>query len=204
MAAGDDNDLNTIEMGWRVVPALGYNDPRIFIYWTRDNYGSTGCYNLDCPGFVQTIPQAYIGGKYLNISAYDGVQFDADYDVRLDPQTNNWWITVMGSPQGYYPSQIFTKMATAADILGWGGETRDNVDEYYDTPTQMGNGHLPTEGFRKACYMTSMTYIDNNDAEITPTAHDLDPVATADLCYDLNFDGTNPLFMYFGGPGCPK
>ncbi|KAJ1277143.1 hypothetical protein BS78_05G272000 [Paspalum vaginatum] len=55
------NDLNTIEAGWQVYPGMyGDRNPRLFIYWTRDAYQSTGCYNL-CSGFVQTNNQIAIG-----------------------------------------------------------------------------------------------------------------------------------------------
>jgi hypothetical protein len=51
-----DSSLNTAEVGSQVYPAFhpSYNPlaPHLFIYWTRDAYQSTGCYNLDCVGFV--------------------------------------------------------------------------------------------------------------------------------------------------------
>ncbi|KAL9243677.1 hypothetical protein vseg_017535 [Gypsophila vaccaria] len=204
LGKGGDKDLNSIEIGWRIVPSLGHNDARIFTYWTRDNYGTTGCYNMDCPGFVQTIPTTVLGGTLPNISAYDGVQFDIEYGIRLDVQTNNWWVTVMGSPQGYYPSTLFTTLQNGADILGWGGQGTDNMDAYYDTPTQVGSGHYPEEGRGKACYMTGITYLDNNGAEITPGSGDLSPLVTDSWCYDLIVDRSNPPFVFFGGPGCKK
>ncbi|KAJ1277109.1 hypothetical protein BS78_05G269000 [Paspalum vaginatum] len=60
----DNNDLNTIEVGWQVYPVLyGDNSTRLFIFWTRDAYETTGCYNLSCSGFVQTNNQIVIGGS---------------------------------------------------------------------------------------------------------------------------------------------
>ncbi|CDP16449.1 unnamed protein product [Coffea canephora] len=45
-----NSDLNVIEAGWHV----SFNENKFFIYWTRNNFRSTGCYNLLCPGFAQT------------------------------------------------------------------------------------------------------------------------------------------------------
>ncbi len=49
-----DSSLNTAEVGSQVYPAFhpSYDPlaPHLFIYWTRDAYQSTGCYNLDCMG----------------------------------------------------------------------------------------------------------------------------------------------------------
>ncbi|KAL3676510.1 hypothetical protein R1sor_026458 [Riccia sorocarpa] len=50
IAAGsyDEKNLNTIEVGWQVYERLYQNkDPHFFIFWTRDGYKSTGCYNLN-------------------------------------------------------------------------------------------------------------------------------------------------------------
>ncbi|CAN6373638.1 unnamed protein product [Urochloa humidicola] len=56
------NELNTVEAGWHVFPRLyGDNNTRLSIYWTRDGYNKTGCYNLRCPGFIQTNNQIAIG-----------------------------------------------------------------------------------------------------------------------------------------------
>ncbi|THU71664.1 hypothetical protein C4D60_Mb04t03860 [Musa balbisiana] len=66
------NDLNTIEAGWQVLYGNGY--PRFFIYWTADAYQSTGCYDLTCPGFVQTNNDIVVGGSINPTSTYDGEQ----------------------------------------------------------------------------------------------------------------------------------
>ncbi|CAN6373210.1 unnamed protein product [Urochloa humidicola] len=73
-----NNDLNTIEAGWQVYPAMyGDDSTRLFIYWTRDAYGKTGCYNL-CQGFVQTNNQFAIGGSLSPVSIYGGSQYEID------------------------------------------------------------------------------------------------------------------------------
>ncbi|KAF2607555.1 hypothetical protein F2Q68_00043192 [Brassica cretica] len=62
LVAGPPSNLNTIEFGWQVYPGrYGDDNARFFIYWTADGYRS-GCYNLDCPGFVP-VNQAYVLGE---------------------------------------------------------------------------------------------------------------------------------------------
>ncbi|MDT7542074.1 MAG: hypothetical protein QOE33_1978, partial [Acidobacteriota bacterium] len=62
---GGGGDLETVEGGWQVYRDL-YGDWRahLFIYFTPDNYGNGGCYNLSCNGFVQVNNTVYIGGDF--------------------------------------------------------------------------------------------------------------------------------------------
>uniref|UniRef100_J3M3F5 Neprosin PEP catalytic domain-containing protein n=1 Tax=Oryza brachyantha TaxID=4533 RepID=J3M3F5_ORYBR len=80
-----NKDLNTIEAGWQVYPKI-YGDyrTRLFIYWTRDAYNRTGCYNLVCSGFIQTNKQIVLGGSLTHISTYGGAQYAQDYFVWKD------------------------------------------------------------------------------------------------------------------------
>eukprot|EP00850_Spirogloea_muscicola_P026526 SM008035S22601 [mRNA] locus=s8035:275:540:+ [translate_table: standard] len=42
----------------------------------RDAYKTTGCYNLDCSGFIQTNNAVFIGGKISPVSSYAGAQYE--------------------------------------------------------------------------------------------------------------------------------
>src|SRR5208337_1734516 len=69
-------NLQTLECGWQVYPAM-YGDakPHLFIYWTADDYNTTGCYNLTCNAFVQT-GTAYAPGMALSpTSVSSGAQY---------------------------------------------------------------------------------------------------------------------------------
>ncbi|KAE9584959.1 putative neprosin [Lupinus albus] len=65
------NDVNSIEIGAQVNPTLnGDNKTRLFVSWTNDEYRTTGCYNLLCPGFVQVNNQIVLGSYFDPISSY--------------------------------------------------------------------------------------------------------------------------------------
>ena len=72
---GSDSNKETIEGGWQKYRDL-YGDwrSRLFIYFTPDNYGSGGCYNLTCGAFVQVNNSVYIGGGFTNYSSHGGPQ----------------------------------------------------------------------------------------------------------------------------------
>ena len=62
---GSGKNTQTVEGGWQVYPAkYGTSKAVTFIYWTADNYVRTGCYNLDCAGFVQTNSKWPLGGAW--------------------------------------------------------------------------------------------------------------------------------------------
>nr|XP_027124146.1 uncharacterized protein LOC113740823 [Coffea arabica] len=77
VVGGGGSSTNTIEAGWTVDADIFVdNKPRLFTYWTRHHYGSTGCYNVGCPGFVQTSKKMALGANISPVSTYPGPQFD--------------------------------------------------------------------------------------------------------------------------------
>nr|CAD1830847.1 unnamed protein product [Ananas comosus var. bracteatus] len=96
VAAGSyaKSNINTIEVGWQAYPQLyGDNKTRLFIYWTSDAYVTTGCYNLKCPGFMQTNKQVVLGGPIAPVSTYSGKQSEKTFHVWKDPNSGNWWLS---------------------------------------------------------------------------------------------------------------
>ncbi|XP_045809852.1 uncharacterized protein LOC123904207 [Trifolium pratense] len=64
---GDGN--NKITVGWHVSPQLYKNGATHFYStWTSQNY-KNGCYNMLCPGFVQTNRAYYLGSSISNTSS---------------------------------------------------------------------------------------------------------------------------------------
>ncbi|XP_058068901.1 protein neprosin-like isoform X2 [Magnolia sinica] len=184
---GPQDQLNTIEAGW-----------------SADGYQKTGCYNILCPGFVLVSRDVAVGAIIQPTSTYNGAQMEVPLLVFKDASTGNWWLAYGNNnvQVGYWPKSIFTSLADSAAALAWGGEV-------YTPPgsrsPEMGSGHFPDEGLRKACYMRLLRFVDNEN-----TLRDIPNKVTLfeDIpqCYKV-IDGGNYLGgvwgrnIYFGGPG---
>ncbi|TVU02699.1 hypothetical protein EJB05_51769, partial [Eragrostis curvula] len=199
-------DLNTIEAGWQVSQDIyGDNNTRIFIYWTRDAYQTTGCYNLRCSGFIQTSNQIAIGGSISPVSIYNGSQYDINIYIRKDPKDGNWWLQLNSYVLGYWPGFIFSHLADNASSINWGGEVYS--PDANQTTTPMGSGHFPEEGFGKASYIKNIQVLDSSNNLKSPSNISL--IARQPNCYNvLNSNNSDwGTYIYFGGPGknpnCP-
>ncbi|WVZ51527.1 hypothetical protein U9M48_002666 [Paspalum notatum var. saurae] len=197
-----NNDLNTIEVGWQVYPQMyGDNCPKLFIYWTRDAYQTTGCYDLKCSGFVQTNNNIAFGVSQLTpLSTYGGSQYDINILVWKDPATGNWWLQISNEDIGYWPSSIFTNLASSASSVTWGGEVFSS--DAGQTSTQMGSGHLPNEGFGKASYIRNIQVVDASNTLRSPSSLGL--FASRPNCYNVEMGGAGTnwgTYFYYGGPG---
>ncbi|CAI8583406.1 unnamed protein product [Vicia faba] len=209
VAGTPGKDLNSIETGWQVYPQL-YGDyhTRFFIYWTGDDYKSTGCYNLMCPGFVQTNKKYVIGGTISTISTYKGKQYSMPLKILKDNKTGNWWLGYgYGSENliGYWPSKLFTHLKHAANEVNFGGEIVNFKTTGSHTSTVMGSGNFPEEGFGKAAYIKNMQVIDD-DYNLIPLKNPRHIVSNF-YCYRTVQGDTNPKWgyhIYFGGHGKGK
>ncbi|EAZ36623.1 hypothetical protein OsJ_20969 [Oryza sativa Japonica Group] len=187
----------------QVYPAMyGDDKTRLFIYWTRDAYNETGCYNLACSGFIQTNPQFVIGGSISPVSTYGDTQYEYDYLVWKDPAGGNWWLQVQGNNVGYWPSSIFTLLQTGvADSVEWGGEVNSP-----QITTPMGSGHFPEEGFGKATYSRAIQVVDSSNNLKPPNGVGL--IAPLPSCYNVMTGSSSTTswgtYIYYGGPGCPQ
>jgi Neprosin len=92
---------------WEVAPGpTGWDttDPVLFIYWTADKYTTTGCYNAQCAGFVQT------NSEYIflqSLQPYSTTR-NPNIGISIEWQLNsgNWWFSINGDNIGYYPTLI--------------------------------------------------------------------------------------------------
>ncbi|KAL5063400.1 hypothetical protein RYX36_025137 [Vicia faba] len=212
VAGTSGKDLNSIEIGWQafifmqVYPHL-YGDyrTRFFIYWTADDYKKTGCYNLVCSGFVQTNKNYAIGGAINQISTYNGVQYSMNLKVLKHNYTGHWWLVAgpgAGTLIGYWPSNLFTHLKSAADEVNFGGEIVNIKTTGSHTSTAMGSGNFPDEGFRKAAYIRNLQVIDG-DNNLKPFKNPKYGL-TNFFCYSILQGNTNPNWgyhIYFGGHG---
>ncbi|XP_047341272.1 uncharacterized protein LOC124944965 [Impatiens glandulifera] len=156
------NNLNSIEVGWAVNP-ITYKDKetRLFIYWTNDGYSRTGCYDLNCKGFVQTSSTHALGMEIKPVSTFGGESRVIPINVFKDKMGDKWWLQVLGSIVGYWPAVIFPDLKNNANLVEWGGEILNRKNDGYHTTTQMGSGKFPEKGFSQSCYIHSLKVLDD-------------------------------------------
>ncbi|XP_023639384.1 uncharacterized protein LOC111830904 [Capsella rubella] len=196
-------DLNTVEIGWQVLPKL-YKDnkPRLFLFWTGNAY-KTGCYNVRCPGFIQTSSSIVIGGPISSVSSLGGRQFEITIHVWKDRQYGNWWLSLGPNNElvGYWPAEIFTTLADHAEVAQWGGEIVNSRPFDRHTMTQMGSGRFPDEGFGRSSYFRNLQTVDINNS--LQRVQDVKSITTNPESYsvkDLYTEEWKTHFFY-GGPG---
>ncbi|KAL8241715.1 hypothetical protein R6Q59_012017 [Mikania micrantha] len=204
LAAGSyvDSSINTIEAGWQVCPVIyGDHRTRLFIYWTSDAYKKTGCYNLDCPGFVQTSNKYVIGGSLSGISQMYGIQYELTIQIWKGGANGDWWMQVNGENIGYWPSSLFKGLRRSAQNIQWGGEVVNSRKLGLHTTTQMGSGQFPGQGYGRASYVRNILTLDRPNAPFT-TPKDVNTDHQPN-CYDILTASDNNWgrFFYFGGPG---
>ncbi|KAL4179655.1 hypothetical protein AMTRI_Chr13g88370 [Amborella trichopoda] len=84
--------------GWYVKPSLfGDNRTRLFVSWNKVGSQTTGCYNLFCPGFIQTNSKAVLGA-YLSPITWSSAE-----DINI----------------GYWPASVFTNLQVPEAGVGW-------------------------------------------------------------------------------------
>ena len=195
----------TIEAGWQVYPdKWGGSNAALFIYYTTKGYTSgSGCYNVDCSGFVQVANNVYLGGGFDHYSATGATQWGFELQYKRDPRNGNWWLFYRGPgawiPVGYYPHALFGagQLANNAEKVAYGGE-----DSGKPTALQMGSGAFAATGFANAAYQHTAFYIDTKvvsqwaalSAEVTDTS-----------CYTADIGASSGpwgVFLFFGGPSC--
>ncbi|MQL74845.1 hypothetical protein Taro_007231 [Colocasia esculenta] len=169
---------------------------------SADNYRTTGCYNLDCPGFVQTNRHTILGTFLRPVSVYGGQQYAVDIEIFKDRTSGNWWVRRQGVEMGYWPKELVPSLAEGATYADFGGEVSyDNSGGH--TSTEMGSGHFPYEGFRRSSFFKNVQVLDTSYAYQTP-GH-IKALMENSGYYDLQVGrekhGPWGLFFFFGGPG---
>lgn len=67
-------------------PLVKFNS---ILYQQADGYQKTGCYNLQCPGFVQVHPRLLLGIPYDKSSILGGQQYITDLMINQVVQTHS-------------------------------------------------------------------------------------------------------------------
>ncbi len=152
--------VQTVEGGWQAFPQK-YNSVNsvLFIYWTADGYKHTGCYNLDCPAFVQTNSNWALGATFSNYSKPGGTQYE--FELQWQLSGGNWWLYLgrSSAPEavGYYPTALYGngQLANFATEIDYGGEVVGTTSW-----PAMGGGVPASRGFRHAAYQRQIFYAD--------------------------------------------
>lgn len=198
---GSGAGLQTAEVGWQVYPQhYGNTNPVFFIYWTADAYGSTGCYNLSCPAFVQTNNKWAIGGALAPVSVSGGAQQEVKVAYYLSG--GNWWLYAGGETAadavGYYPATIYRggAMATQASEIDYGGEVVGTTSF-----PAMGGGAFANAGYQHAAYQRDVNYFPTAGGRVIAA---LTASAASPQCYTAIVTQYNAPWnetVWFGGPG---
>ncbi|OAY77627.1 hypothetical protein ACMD2_24771, partial [Ananas comosus] len=184
----------------QVYPELyGDTQTHFFTLWAVDEQSSTGCYNLQCNGFVLQNATSIVPGVVLNpVSTVDGPQYEVTIKVFKDATSGDWWLYFGHddnlNPVGYWPKSLFTSLANKATRVDFGGQVTFPKN---DTGPPMGSGHFPED--HKAAYFKDTNYIDKNGGFFLPDNPDF-RVDSPD-CYNLGGFDTDH-FLYGGPGGC--
>jgi hypothetical protein len=196
---GSGSGTQTVEVGWQNYPGkYGSENSALFIYWTRDNYATTGCYNLDCGAFVQTNSNWHFGSGFSNYSSFGGTQYE--FAAQFYLYAGNWWLALGGSWVGYYPGSIFAggQMAHYAQLIEYGTES---VGSTWYPPE--GSGNWASSGWTYAAYQRNLYYINLSAASVWDS---LTPATPSPGCYSISgpyYSSSTGWGIYFyeGGPG---
>ncbi|XP_058068201.1 uncharacterized protein LOC131217304 [Magnolia sinica] len=203
------NNDNWITVGWKIMQSqFGDNQTRLFTYWTADGGHKTGCYDLLCWGFIQVDHTIVLGDTLSPVSTYGGADYYVQLEVFLDHTNNEWWLGYDDKWLGYWPLNIFSNL-NSASWIHWTGQVLNTASGGHHTFTQMGSGHFPSEGYRKAAYFRNMYVLDDKNTYQQP--YGAKSYATRPGCYgieDITYDDSdNGNHFFYGGPGvgitCP-
>lgn len=196
---GSGSGLQTAEVGWQNYPKkYGTQNSVLFLYWTADGYSKTGCYNLDCPGFVQVDNSIRIGGSFTNYSTTGGTQHE--FSAMFYLYEGNWWLAIEGIWVGYIDGSVYGngQMSQNAQVIDFGTESVGTTV----WPGE-GSGAWSTSGWSNAAYQRNVYYFDVNGDAYWST---LRPITPSPHCYSVNgpLHSTSSgweLYLFFGGPG---
>uniref|UniRef100_A0A1D1YRX3 CASP-like protein PHYPADRAFT_66946 n=1 Tax=Anthurium amnicola TaxID=1678845 RepID=A0A1D1YRX3_9ARAE len=205
---GTQKQLNMIRAGWQVSPDLyGDTQTRLFTYWTTDHNQTTGCYDVQCSGFIIESGTSIRPGSILSEwSSYGGDQTYITLTISKDPSSGHWWLVYEDAETrdtvGYWPNSLFTSLSKRATKIGYGGLVIFPKDS---NGPPMGSGHLSNEGVDKAAHLRNLQFMDSSQTFQDYVHHSVK--VDAPECYDVsspsNTGDEAGVHFYFGGPkGC--
>ncbi|XP_058734315.1 protein neprosin-like [Vicia villosa] len=129
--------------------------------------GRSGCYNIDCSGFMQVGGEKILGNVESHVFA-----IEADEKIALVTtikQLSHWrlCIKIKQKCAGYWPKELFPRLSLRASIIRFDGETYTPLG--MDSPP-MDSGRLPQEKYINSGFMSNIRIINSeyNEIDIHP------------------------------------
>ncbi|EFH57643.1 predicted protein [Arabidopsis lyrata subsp. lyrata] len=199
---GPRAQLNSIQAGWAVHPRLyGDSVTRFTIYWTGDGYQKTGCYNMQCPGFVVVSRNPTLGKGFGGSSAYGQTSLTFKLQIFQDGFSGNWGLKMSNEIIGYWPKELFQHLSNGASLIRYGGNTYLSPDGF---SPPMGNGHFPVPDFKKTAHFKNIGIINSDYKADYIDDRKVRLYADSNSCFRVSYWGytkfTGKAFS-FGGPG---
>ncbi|EPS65345.1 hypothetical protein M569_09424, partial [Genlisea aurea] len=213
LKSGPRNDFEAVESGWMVNPrAYGDRQTRLYVYWTADGSRKTGCFDLMCPGFIQTTNEIALGAAIYPISTPRGLPYQITIYIRRDPYSGNWWMQYGERINvGYWPPDLFQALMRHAETVQWGGEVFSaRVGGFRTRPhtaTEMGSGQFPDWILGTSGSVERMRILGNDLALRVPDW--VSAYSDEYYCYGVFYveDYVEEPEFFYGGPGrnfqCP-
>jgi hypothetical protein len=197
--------MQTAEGGWIRYPQYFGSRSVTFVYFTADDYATTGCYNLDCVGFVQINRNWALGGPWATYSTPGGAQYE--FFMQWYYYQGNWWMYLKGAGAmeavGYYPASVYRggPMAYAAQRADFGGEVAPIGPSW----PAMGSGYHAGHGWPWAAFQRLAYYSQPGGATVWSS---LSPIQTYWPYWSIAYTHASAgahwgTYFYFGGPGGP-
>ena len=158
---------------------------------------STGCYNLECAGFVQTNSKLHLGAGYSAYSVAGGPLREIGMGYYF--YQGNWWMSLGGEYGwvGYVNGASYRggAMSRYSTLFEYGGEVVGTTEW-----PPMGSGRFPATGLHEAAYHRSIVW--RNSADALSNAN-LTPVDPSPSCFKTKTFGEPNWgsYFFFGGPG---
>uniref|UniRef100_A0ACD5WMW6 Uncharacterized protein n=1 Tax=Avena sativa TaxID=4498 RepID=A0ACD5WMW6_AVESA len=165
----------------------------------RDSDRSTGCVNLNCPGFRLVSGSPIFPGDIIEpVSDVNGVRQNLTIKVFKDKSSGDWWLHCGFNsnpvPVGYFPASLFSSLSTKANDISVGGHV---LNSRRVSSPPMGSGAFASDA-GKAASVRDIQLIDE-DGKSTLVSNDLPITMTDYRLYSLTSIAGGK--FNYGGPG---